>query len=241
MQARQRCSRGEALYMAVTLDLIPLRAGDLKQYFYCPRVLFYHYILPVARRATPLMEEGKTAEADLAAAEKRRTLRRYGLGTGERLRGLFLHSARLGLTGKVDLAVRSAGELMPIEIKFTRSRPAVGHKYQLAAYALLLEDTYGGTVRRGFFYLLPRAEIVEVAFTPALRHRTHHVLARIRRMLRTGVLPPATRVRGRCVDCEFRMYCADIRPEVAAEEVRFAESEGGRRGWASGRPGSARR
>ena len=223
--------------MAASLDLIPLRAGDLKQYFYCPRVLFYHYVLPVPRRATPLMQEGKAAEADLAAAEKRRTLRRYGLTTGERLRGLFLHSARLGLTGKVDLTVRSAGELMPIEIKYTRARPAVGHKYQLAAYALLLEDAYGGTVRRGFFYLLPRAEIVEVQFTPALRQRTHHVLTMIRRMLRTGVLPPPTRVRGRCVDCEFRMYCADIRPEVAAEDVRFAGSDGGRRGWVSGRAG----
>lgn len=215
--------------MSPSLDLIPLRAGDLKQFFYCPRVLFYHYVLPVPRRATPLMEEGKTAEADLAAAEKRRTLRRYGLTTGERVRGLFLHSDRLALTGKCDLAVRSGGEWMPIEIKFTRARPAVGHKYQLAGYALLLEDTYGGTVRRGFFYLLPRAEIVEVAFSPALRDRTHQVLASIRRMLRAGVLPAPTRVRGRCLDCEFRMYCADVRPEIEAEEVRFAGSDA--RGW----------
>jgi CRISPR-associated exonuclease Cas4 len=65
-------------------SLIPLRVNDLKQFEYCPRIVFYNTVMPVERKATIKMARGKEAEFRLDALETRRTLKRYDLGSGER-------------------------------------------------------------------------------------------------------------------------------------------------------------
>ena len=78
-----------------------------------------------------------------------------------------LRSARLGLRGRLDLAIavpdRAAPGAEAIVVEYKDSeKPAGPHfKLQLAAYALLLEEAWGLPVRRGFIYGIPlrRAEI----------------------------------------------------------------------------------
>lgn len=64
--------------------MIPLRVNDLKQYAYCPRVVFYHYVMPVEAPSTYKMEHGKLAEEKIDELERRRGLKRYGLSSGTR-------------------------------------------------------------------------------------------------------------------------------------------------------------
>src|ERR1035437_6055161 len=63
---------------------IPLRVNDLKQYAYCPRIVFYQYAMPVQHKATFKMDHGKAIEPRLEQLEQRRTLREYGLAEGMR-------------------------------------------------------------------------------------------------------------------------------------------------------------
>ena len=39
--------------------MISLRVNDIKQYAYCPRVVFYQYCMPVNKQSTWKMEQGK--------------------------------------------------------------------------------------------------------------------------------------------------------------------------------------
>lgn len=189
---------------------LPLRVTDLRQYLYCPGIIFYHHVAPVERKVSFKMEEGRVAHATLDGLERRRTLARYRLDEGERSFHLTLFSERLGLSGVLDMAIDGPTGSFPVEFKWTEGEPMLGHKYQLAGYALLLEEARSRPVVTGFLALVPGRRLIEVPLTDSVRLHARRLLTRIRRVIARGALPEATAQRGRCVDCEFRNYCRDI-------------------------------
>jgi CRISPR-associated exonuclease Cas4 len=190
--------------------LIPLRVNDLKEYEYCPRIVFYNTVMPVERKTTVKMERGKSEEFREDSLEKRRTLKRYQLDRGERRFNVRLESSRLGLRGKLDLLIVTPQGYFPVDFKYSRGRPHMNHMFQLAGYALLIEEAFDTLVETGFIYLLPIHEVVAIELTERLKKEAVTRLAVIREMIADGLLPPATRYRNRCQDCEFRNYCGDI-------------------------------
>lgn len=191
-------------------ELMPLRVNDLKQFEYCPRIVFYNTVMPLDRKVTFKMQRGTEAEFQLDALEKRRSLRRYRLGQGERRFHVWLHSHRLGLSGKMDLLIVSERGYFPVDFKYTRGRPHRNHISQLAGYAVLVEEQYGTDVETGFIYLAPLGELVSIKMTRELKEEAVDHLSQIREMIREEILPPPTPVRARCAECEFRNYCGDI-------------------------------
>lgn len=190
--------------------LVPLRVNDLKQYEYCPRIVFYNTVMPVDRKVTVKMERGKEEELRLDALEKRRNLRRYQLGSGQRHFHVWLDSGALGLSGKLDLLIVSEKGYFPVDFKYTRGRPHRNHVFQLAGYGLLVEENFRTQVGAGFIYLAPTQEVVTIELNKRLREKTLYMLGEIRSMISDGILPAPTPVRARCEDCEFRNYCGDI-------------------------------
>lgn len=189
---------------------IPLRVNDLKQFEYCPRIVFYNTVMPVERKTTVKMERGKEEEFRLDALEKRRGLRRYELGTGERRFHLWLESPKLGLSGKLDLLIVTSKGYFPVDFKYTRGRPYRNHIFQLAGYALLVEERFQTRVDTAFIYLVPVQQIVTIALPDELKRHAVQRLEAIRTMIYEEILPPPTSVRSRCEECEFRNYCGDI-------------------------------
>jgi len=155
------------------------------------------------------MEEGIAEHARTTDLEHRRGLHAYGLADGERFFGVELRSARLALAGRLDMVIRRDREVIPVEFKNTREPLGLHHKYQLTAYSLLVEDTFGLPARQAFVYFIPlkRAQAVEI--TPAMRAYTHRVLNAIRGSISREHMPEGTRVVRRCHVCEFLPYCND--------------------------------
>ena len=200
----------ELQQISASPTLIPLRVNDLKQFQYCPRIVFYNTVMPVERKSTVKMERGKEEEFKLDALEKRRTLARYQLGSAERRFHVWIESSKLALSGKLDLLIVSPQGYFPVDFKYTRGRPHRNHVFQLAGYATLVEEEFQTQVEMGFIYLAPVQKIVAIRITPQLKERTLSVLTEIRNMIREGILPPPTEVRSRCTECEFRNYCGDV-------------------------------
>jgi CRISPR-associated exonuclease Cas4 len=190
--------------------MIDLRVNDLKQFVYCPRIVFYQYVMPVDKKPTFKMEEGKRAEEIIDKLEKRRSLREYHLAEGKRHFHLWLRSEGLGLTGKLDLLIESPRGLFPIDFKFTSGRPQKNHVYQLCGYALLIEEAYHEAATQGFIYLIPRDEAVVVNLSQEQKEETLRLLEEMREMIRAERMPDPTPVRSRCTECEYRNYCGDI-------------------------------
>lgn len=191
-------------------QLLNLRVCDIKQYIYCPRVVYFNYVLPVEKKTTHKMEHGKEEHIELDRLEKRRKLREYGLEEGERRFHVRLHSERLALTGVLDLLLVTPKGCFPVECKYTTREPALNHKYQLVAYAMLVEEAMQVHVRSGFLYLIPGKRIQEVLITDNARLHVRRMMGAIRRMIREERMPVATRSPVRCRDCEYKLFCADV-------------------------------
>jgi CRISPR-associated exonuclease Cas4 len=195
---------------------IPLEVTDMKQYAYCPRVVFYHYCLPDIRPTTFKMEAGIAAHTDEIEREGRRSLRAYGLTTGERHFDVWVQDDELGIRGRLDMAVvvpdRAApdAEVIPVEYKLSERTPGRHFKIQLAMYGMLLEAMWGLPVRRGFIYLIPLRRAVEVRITSVLRRQAREEIAAIRTMIATETIPAPPTNRRPCVSCEFRRFCNDV-------------------------------
>jgi CRISPR-associated exonuclease Cas4 len=113
-----------------------LKVSDVKQFLYCPRVVYFTYVMPVHRKVTRKMEYGKEEHLELERLEKRRGFRSYDLSSGERRYRTKLYSERLGMEGVLDMHIMCGSGCFPVEFKHTSRRPGLNHKYQLVCYAI---------------------------------------------------------------------------------------------------------
>jgi CRISPR-associated exonuclease Cas4 len=189
---------------------------DLKQFTYCPRIVYYHHCLPAVRPVTYKMEAGVEAGATEEVRELRRSLRPYGLRHGQRHLDVWLNSESRGLRGRADLVIDTRespsgpGELIPVDFKLSAGRMGDNIRLQLMAYGAMLEETWGAPARRGFVYFIPRRRAVEVPFSPELRARFEAALTVMRDIVERERMPAPTRARARCEACEFRRFCNDV-------------------------------
>lgn len=183
---------------------------DLKQFAYCPRIVYYTYCLPLLRPQTYKMRESQHAHEEETLREERRSLRAYGLPDGERRFDVLLCSRRLGLRGRVDLVIQTAQELIPVDYKLTENAPGVHFRLQLAAYGLMLAESELLPVRRGFIYAIPLRQAQEVRFTGPLMRQVEILTEAMRQMVALERIPAPPPRRGRCQACEFRRFCNDL-------------------------------
>lgn len=192
---------------------VPWRVTDLKQYAFCPRLLYYSTCLPQLRPTTYKMKAGRQAHETAEDLEQRRSLHTYGLKAGERHFNVSLVSRRLGMRGKVDLVIEAeiAGQREAIPVDYKLSEKVAGHwELQLTAYAVMLEEAWGVPVRRGFFYLIPLRRARQVPITVHLRTRLDETLLAMKAILFQEKMPPPPLQRAKCVPCEFRRFCNDV-------------------------------
>ncbi len=112
-----------------------------------------------------------------------------------------------GLTGKPDYLVEEHGVLLPVEVKSSRApaAPHDSHVYQLAAYCLLAERTYGK--RPPFGILRYRDKTFSIEYTPTLENDLESLLDAIRQQERRGEAHRSHNEAARCARCGYRNSC----------------------------------
>jgi len=188
---------------------LPFTASDVKQFVYCPRIVYFRYVLPVPTLPTYKMMVGGEAHKETNKREKRRTTRRYQLREGVRLYHQFFKSDRLGLSGKLDLLIEDSGCFYPVEYKNSTGEPGLHHRYQLTAYALLVEDAKNTVVRKGFIYMLEDDIVYQLEISDGRKRFLKGLLNSMRDMILSERMPRPTPFLERCMECEFKLYCAD--------------------------------
>jgi CRISPR-associated exonuclease Cas4 len=163
-------------------DALPI--SGLQHLAFCPR----QWALIHLEQAW--VENVRTAEgrllherADLPGESRRASVRT--------VRGMWLRSERLRLTGRADI-VEFRPEPYPVEYKRGKSKPNDCDTVQLCAQGLCLEEMLQTAIERGaIFYGNPRRRL-EVGFSPELRSRTEELAAAMHRLYRNGITPAAT-------------------------------------------------
>ena len=123
-----------------------------------------------------------------------------------------LYSAEIGLTGKPDYLVKQGSAIIPVEVKSSHSgqAPYDSHIYQLAAYCILVEHSFGQRPPYGILHYTDgnhASRTYAIDFTTALEEALLETITEIQAIsLRKGV-ERSHNLPARCSRCGFRQAC----------------------------------
>jgi len=173
---------------------------DIRQYYYCPRKIYFRYVLRVRTPETYKMVRGRRVHENFRI-------------DGNVVKDVYLCSEELGIAGIIDLLeFVGDGVVNIIEIKcggFGR-RMYEDHKVQLAAQAMLVEEVLGLRVHKIKTLNAETGDIREIYITEYHREMVRRALEDMRRIVEREIVPEPTEHRARCVDCECRVFCIDV-------------------------------
>ncbi|MCS7114486.1 MAG: CRISPR-associated protein Cas4 [Candidatus Bathyarchaeota archaeon] len=188
---------------------------DVKHYVYCPRLVYFDRVL----HAQPIFGSQQEESQELHMEYVRKELRRKDavyyspeFVGAEKLLFVPLVSRALQLQGVVDCIVRTVkGEYIPVEYKnmnANRGKAYVDHKYQLVAYALLVEENFDTLVKRGFVNYIPERLILKVDITPTMKNYVKRVVEQIKKIIKDERLPPIRVAPHKCGGgCGHKQIC----------------------------------
>jgi CRISPR-associated exonuclease Cas4 len=185
---------------------------SLKQYGYCPRIVYHETILGRTRPTTYKMDDGVLAHEAERQRARRRKLSQYGIDNGQRVFNLRLRDPQLRLTGIMDEVIYLPdGNIIPVDYKVAK-QVSRSHRLQICAYAMLIESVLGGSVPHAFVYLIPLRKTQRIRLDKRLRDDTLAALEEMRHMITSEIMPPPINIPAKCTSCEFRRFCNDASP-----------------------------
>ncbi|MCS7103067.1 MAG: CRISPR-associated protein Cas4, partial [Candidatus Korarchaeum sp.] len=153
------------------------------------------------------MRRGKELQQEFSDREGRRVtlggLKR--LKVNERIFNVRLSSLKLCVQGVADLVVRTGDEWAAVELKGGRKPhyPSLGHRVQVAAYGMLLEESMRKLVRRAF--IVYDNGYHEVRLDEGARRHVIWTIGKVREIYEGKI--PRLDERGRCEACGYFIYC----------------------------------
>ena len=186
-----------------------ITATDLKQYAFCPRIPYFQHVLGYNERVTESMLDGLGSEEAFREKEKRRRKLLKKIPAEEKVFNIRLCEPELGLMGKLDCAILSKHEAIPVEFKASKRPKKIGenHLNQLTAYAILLERHYGKIVRKGIIYYEKSDEAIEIEITQKRKRHVLKLLKELKTTLEQGLLPETNQPKTKCQNCGYKKIC----------------------------------
>ena len=169
--------------------------------------------LDLFKEIWPMLLEESKAKAGILIG----LIREYGVYGHELLTKLpkaepehRIESKTLNLVGVIDRIEFIDNRPVPIEFK-TGKMPLdgvwPGHKIQIAAYCLLIEEKFGSRVAEGYVHYLDYAQKRRISLNPFLRNEVIEMIGRVRTLLESKHPPELPENANKCVSCGLRQIC----------------------------------
>lgn len=180
-----------------------IHIGALQHYVFCPRQCALIHVED-AWRDNVLTVRGEILheKVDTDTYESR--------GAVKTVRGLRIHSFRLGIVGRCDVVefrTSSTGqEILPVEFKAGKPKEDLSDKVQLCAQALCLEEMLQTPITRAaFFYGRIRRRLF-VDIDNDLKTQTEEIIAAVHDIISRKLVPTA-RYMAKCRRCSLIDIC----------------------------------
>ncbi len=131
-------------------------------------------------------------------------------GTKKTVRGLRIHSYRLGITGRCDVVEfresKSGEEILPVEFKSGEPKDDISDKVQLCAQVFCLEEMLNVKITHGAFFYgkIRRRDVVEI--DNELRLQTESIIGFVREIVSNKIVPSAE-YSTKCRNCSLQDIC----------------------------------
>ena len=187
-----------------------LKVTDLKQYIYCPRIIYYSYCLPVKKKNTRKMEISKDIHEIIEKLEKRRVLKKYNINKGTSWYEKFLYSEKIGLSGKIDRLIYADKSYYPVDYKNSSGKVYFNQIIQITGYSLLVDEIFKTNVSRAFVFQIISNKVEEITITDKLKQQARRLIDEINEIIDNEKIMEKADNINKCIDCEYRRFCNDI-------------------------------
>lgn len=171
-------------------------------------------IIDVFKRTWPyIMEEADTRSKNIFEFMHKYNI--YGKELWQKLTPkiyseIRLESDNLQLKGIVDKVEIYDESYVPIELK-TGKMPKKGiwpgHRIQITAYTLMLEERFNTKINEGFIHYLDAKEIRQVTMNPLMKEEIINLVSEIQELLSKKEIPDYCKNRNKCTNCGLRETC----------------------------------
>jgi len=171
-------------------------------------------MLDAYRRSFPfIMEESQSRAGNIFSFIEKHDV--YGDELWHRLTPkiiseLRVESDELRLKGIIDQVHVYGQDYIPIELK-TGKMPQngvwPGHRIQLAAYSLLLQEKFQKPVKEGFVYYLDAKERRQIVLNPFMKEEIKQMVDEIIALLESKDIPDFCNNENKCAKCGLKQTC----------------------------------
>ncbi|MEM3609909.1 MAG: CRISPR-associated protein Cas4 [Candidatus Anstonellales archaeon] len=186
--------------------MIVLNPVDFKNYLYCPRQIYFKYVMQIESEPTEKMILGKIIHNVMGELEKRRGLSKYGVENYRKIFDFKVYSKKLGLSGSVDMILEGDEEVLPVDFKMTEGNYD-GYSLQLYAYSLLIKESFNKKSDYGFIVFTSNKRIKRIDFDNDLKNLFFEVYDDIKKIILKEYFPAP--FDKNCGDCEYINFCGD--------------------------------
>lgn len=192
-----------------SLNTYKLPIHLIRQYLFCPRVVYFLEVLNIPKVSPIWVKEGEVYHKKQAELFKRRTLVRFGLENAEFKSNINLSNEELKFYGICDGLIISDTHIYPVEIKLHGDKPTKAQKMQLIAYGILAEKKFAKTFDLGFVLYEKNAKTIPIMVNKEDKQEVIKKVDEIIDMILEAKLPYSSADDEKCTQCEFENYCND--------------------------------
>lgn len=181
---------------------------DVVEHVFCPKFTYYSSVLGL-RQYEEKRGTVKTGRQLHQKHEKTNKDYTPHLFTGKKLIGCKYYSPKLDLSGKIDEAVETQGEIILIERKYTDyAKLQDTLKVQLGLLSLLIEENTGKPVRKAQVIFSKQNRIVKnYQIDESIKQYALEMLNETKKVA-YGCTIPFSKFDNRCLNCCFRKICS---------------------------------
>ncbi|MEY8702170.1 CRISPR-associated protein Cas4 [Francisella philomiragia] len=179
----------------------------IRQWCFCPRIVYYQELLNIKTQKPLWVVQGEDFHKKVEHLEKRRSFKRYNLDSATRHFNLSLKSSKYRIHGIVDWVLETDDHVYVVEYKTNPNPNSLGHKLQIAAYALLAQEYFNKPSKIAF--LASDKNSYEIEITQDLIEKLHKVIDDIINTLDNGNKPDSSASDHQCIQCEYLNFCND--------------------------------
>jgi len=131
-------------------------------------------------------------------------------GTKKTVRGLRIHSQRLGIVGRCDVVefrnTANGEEVLPVEFKSGEPKEDISDKVQLCAQVLCLEEMLRINISKAAFFYGKIRRRNQIEINTELRNQTENIITAVHDIISSKKIPTAEYSR-KCRNCSLEEVC----------------------------------
>ena len=200
----------------MTANVLPesqlmITPSEVIEHLFCPRFTYFMNCLNIPQHEELRYKVQKGREIHKWREKVNRDYSWKKIGCVSREHSVYLASPKLRVRGIIDeILTLSDGTMAPLDYKYAEYQDFTfkTHKVQSTLYAMLIEEIYHKSVRKGYIcYVRKGSKIKEIAYKKADFEDAKTTLDDIFNVIQKGYYPKRTKSSSRCCDCCYKNIC----------------------------------